>query len=608
MSGVGVPSDAQGANGDTYLDGATGDLYEKASGSWGSPFANLKGPEGSPGSGGDGGSVLDDAPWPTNLRIIGTRALSPNGGQLSNGTVTGQNSHVLCAFPLGANRFLVEYLNYQGSTNNVPADKLVSPGTTYDQANPYTIYVRCAAGRTTTGAVPVRGQWIAKETSPVSYPNPSGPAVYSPETRIVLINNPPSSSLDGAAGELAIGPGERAWAVVDIDAAVDEKLWLNTFVRVTSGDRFPQHIPLDRLRGEGVSESSGETDKSLVAAPAGVDWNLSGSLDAFYPVCVRALDPPPQPARRARIALLTDSIGAGPNYPIDLRLKEDTHPHVRIGRATEALSTLLNPTNYTQSMFRWRTIRGGFDAALIQYGTNDLTNQVNFTLPILQARIREIIAFAKRRGADKIGLCTLPPTAKWIGDPANKVDRTITVAGGSKVITVSDTTAIKVGGMVWPIPGVFSNGSTVQSIGSGTVTVADNAESSANNAAATFDTVVKFGSHAGQALNLDAGQRGINEAIRLAFNTWARGGSPISGHPNVLDGAHIAPGVLVLDTGGALESIGPSARGTDNPQQIGRWKVDNTGQPSTTDTLHPGGPAAYALAGPYLDLYALDPS
>ena len=48
--GTGTPSGATGVDGDFYLDDATGDVYQKASGTWG-VVANIKGPTGASGSG-----------------------------------------------------------------------------------------------------------------------------------------------------------------------------------------------------------------------------------------------------------------------------------------------------------------------------------------------------------------------------------------------------------------------------------------------------------------------------------------------------------------------------------------------------------------------------
>jgi len=56
-SGSGAPSSGSGVNGDYYLNTATGDVYTKASGSWGSPVANIRGPAGTNGSTGAAGST-----------------------------------------------------------------------------------------------------------------------------------------------------------------------------------------------------------------------------------------------------------------------------------------------------------------------------------------------------------------------------------------------------------------------------------------------------------------------------------------------------------------------------------------------------------------------
>lgn len=51
--GAGVPSDGLGADGDYYLNDTNGDVYKKASGTWGSPVANIKGATGATGTVGD---------------------------------------------------------------------------------------------------------------------------------------------------------------------------------------------------------------------------------------------------------------------------------------------------------------------------------------------------------------------------------------------------------------------------------------------------------------------------------------------------------------------------------------------------------------------------
>ena len=50
FNGSGVPGAGTGNDGDYYLRTATGDVYQKAAGSWGSPIENLTGPTGPPGT------------------------------------------------------------------------------------------------------------------------------------------------------------------------------------------------------------------------------------------------------------------------------------------------------------------------------------------------------------------------------------------------------------------------------------------------------------------------------------------------------------------------------------------------------------------------------
>lgn len=56
LTGAGVPSDANGLDGDLYLDTSSGDYYVKASGTWGSAAGNLTGPQGPAGADGADGT------------------------------------------------------------------------------------------------------------------------------------------------------------------------------------------------------------------------------------------------------------------------------------------------------------------------------------------------------------------------------------------------------------------------------------------------------------------------------------------------------------------------------------------------------------------------
>lgn len=62
-AGSGVPDDSVGNDGDFYFRTSNGAVYEKASGTWGSPIANLTGPAGSNGTNGTNGT--NGATWRT---------------------------------------------------------------------------------------------------------------------------------------------------------------------------------------------------------------------------------------------------------------------------------------------------------------------------------------------------------------------------------------------------------------------------------------------------------------------------------------------------------------------------------------------------------------
>jgi hypothetical protein len=59
LAAAGAPGAGTGANGDMYLDTATGDIYgPKAAGAWGAPVANITGPLGDPGADGTDPGIL----------------------------------------------------------------------------------------------------------------------------------------------------------------------------------------------------------------------------------------------------------------------------------------------------------------------------------------------------------------------------------------------------------------------------------------------------------------------------------------------------------------------------------------------------------------------
>lgn len=65
--GATVPPGALGEDGDVYVR-SNGDYYQKAAGSWGSPIANLTGPQGNPGAtGAAGASFNPGAPSPQSF-------------------------------------------------------------------------------------------------------------------------------------------------------------------------------------------------------------------------------------------------------------------------------------------------------------------------------------------------------------------------------------------------------------------------------------------------------------------------------------------------------------------------------------------------------------
>lgn len=68
-TGSTTPSSGTGVDGDLYLNTITGDVYKKASGVWGSPVANITGPQGAAGASGSGSGDVAGPSSSVNNRI-----------------------------------------------------------------------------------------------------------------------------------------------------------------------------------------------------------------------------------------------------------------------------------------------------------------------------------------------------------------------------------------------------------------------------------------------------------------------------------------------------------------------------------------------------------
>lgn len=83
--GSGVPDDADGNDGDSYLNSDNGDVYQKAGGTWGSPVANLQGPPGDDGPAVEMQANATHIQWrvvgdPTWIDLIALSAITGDAG------------------------------------------------------------------------------------------------------------------------------------------------------------------------------------------------------------------------------------------------------------------------------------------------------------------------------------------------------------------------------------------------------------------------------------------------------------------------------------------------------------------------------------------------
>lgn len=98
LTGAGAPATGLGSDGDLYLDTASGDVYKKVSGSWGTAISNITGPQGEPGTDGAPGADGDTGPaGPANEMYIQSESatttfdIDTNGGN-QRVTLTGNRT------------------------------------------------------------------------------------------------------------------------------------------------------------------------------------------------------------------------------------------------------------------------------------------------------------------------------------------------------------------------------------------------------------------------------------------------------------------------------------------------------------------------------------
>ena len=106
FTGTGVPSDALGANGDFYLDNATGNYYTKAAGTWGAAQGSLKGVTGD-----DGANGIDGAGAPVY-------------GQIATHEGVGTQT-VASGVPELLTQFILDGISSSGVTPTAASDKIV---------------------------------------------------------------------------------------------------------------------------------------------------------------------------------------------------------------------------------------------------------------------------------------------------------------------------------------------------------------------------------------------------------------------------------------------------------------------------------------------------
>lgn len=131
-SGTGAPPASLGANGDSYVDGATGNVYTKSGGAWTQTAgASLRGPAGPAGSG-TGGTAFDPATLPAATALAATdEGVVVQGGASKRATLAAMATAAgisLNALPVagalaGANEVT---LNQGGNATRLTLDALVT--------------------------------------------------------------------------------------------------------------------------------------------------------------------------------------------------------------------------------------------------------------------------------------------------------------------------------------------------------------------------------------------------------------------------------------------------------------------------------------------------
>jgi hypothetical protein len=128
--GSGAPSTLHN-DGDFYLNGTNGDVYEQVSGSWGSPIANIKGPAGATGSTGTTGATGATGPAGANIGhgfYLNTLAPASDVAPHIRAGVAGTLNKVTCILrkTISSTLTMVLYLDgVAACTVNVPSSTAV---------------------------------------------------------------------------------------------------------------------------------------------------------------------------------------------------------------------------------------------------------------------------------------------------------------------------------------------------------------------------------------------------------------------------------------------------------------------------------------------------
>jgi hypothetical protein len=385
FNGSGTPSSSTGVNGDFYLNTLNGDVYRNESSAW-NIVGNIKGPQGTPGSGGGGSAVVSKQ----QLQVVGKKNQASFGSQTTySGSKRGQTycQKVIFACDCYDVQFLfVNPLNVlgAGSANlfNLKVSlELISGGNS-------TFYPLTSKGERTFSVSP--DESVYTDEFPMSFKK--NDVVYLR----IFVSSPSNKWVTGAL--LSVGAGE---GVLDGDY---------TNFPTTATDRYNNSVY--STNGAGTTTTGTPTHQNSWVEPGMSGFYASDATGYATALCVGK--PSPTATVYPVVATIGDSISRGSIADFSLtwgigygfmQMAVDNvdGAWIDLGQNGQSASGFVGVNSFDRSMFL-----GFCTHALVEYGVNDisLVSASDARITQITTDLQNIYNTCKAHGIGKVYACT----------------------------------------------------------------------------------------------------------------------------------------------------------------------------------------------------------